>query len=94
MKATVVGLVTPHLLRIIDLAKMAESGANVDWHLRDAVAKTVDELGQQYNANDLLGAYVQGLESAANDAGRVRKGYVDALQAAAAMAARELRARD
>lgn len=41
MKTTVVGLVTPHLLRIVDLANDAEKGANVDWHVRDAVAKTM-----------------------------------------------------
>lgn len=94
MKATAVGLVTPHVLRVMDVAKQAESGANVDWHLRDAVARTVDELGQQYNAQDLLSAYVQGLESAARDVPPVRKVYADALQAAAAIAARDLRERD
>ena len=31
MKATVVGLVTPHLLRIVDLANEAQKGVNVDW---------------------------------------------------------------
>lgn len=39
VRATVVGLVTPHFLRVIDLAKEAEAGVNVDWHLKDAVAK-------------------------------------------------------
>ena len=37
MKATVVGLVTPHLLRIVDLGNEAEKGVNVDWHVRDVV---------------------------------------------------------
>ncbi len=91
MKATIVGLVTPHVLRVIDLAKMAETGVNVDWHLKDAVAKTVDDLGYQYNARDLLSAYVKGLEAAAQDVGQSRKAYAGALQAAAAIAARELR---
>lgn len=90
MKATIVGLVTPHFLRVIDLAKQAETGVNVDWHLRDAVAKTIDDLGHQYNARDLLSAYIQGLETAARDAGKGRKLYTDMLQAAASMATREL----
>ncbi len=88
MKATIVGLVTPHVLRIVDLAKMAETGVNVDWHLRDAVAKTVDDLGYQFNARDLLAAYIHGLDAAANEAGQKRKAYTDALQAAV-MAARK-----
>ncbi|MDE2408034.1 MAG: hypothetical protein KGL91_09255 [Xanthomonadaceae bacterium] len=93
MKVTIVGLITPHVLRVIDLARQAESGANVDWHLRDAVARTVAELGQQYNARDLLQAYAHGLEAAANAAdatGPARKGYVGVLQAAATMAMRQL----
>jgi hypothetical protein len=91
---TIVGLVTPHVLRVMDIAKQAESGANVDWHLRDAVARTVDDLGQQYNAQELLSAYVQGLESAAREVPPARKTYAGALQAAAAIAARDLRVRD
>ena len=94
MKATVVGLVTPHVLRIMDLAKQAESGVNIDWYLRDAVAKTINDLGHQYNARELLSAYIQGLQAAADDAGRVRKAYADALQAAAAIAERDLKNRD
>lgn len=93
MKTTIVGLVTPHVLRVIDLANQAESGINVDWHLRDAVAKTVDDLGQQYNAPELLLAYAHGLETAAGDASRARTLYAGALQAAAAQAARHLRER-
>lgn len=89
MKATVVGLVTPHVLRVIDLAKMAEAGTNVEWHLRDAVARTLADLGQQFNARDLLSAYVNGLESAAAAAPPFRKAYADALRAAAAVAAKE-----
>lgn len=91
VKATIVGLVTPHVLRIIDLANQAEAGINVDWHLRDAVAKTVADLEPQYNARDLLSAYVQGLEAAARDAAPARKAFAGALQAAAATAARNLR---
>lgn len=94
MKATIVGLVTPHLLRVIDLAKEAETGVNVDWHLRDAVAQTVDDLSHQYNARDLLSAYIQGLEAAAREAGRARTFYSNVLQAAAAQAARNLKERD
>lgn len=90
MKATIAGLVTPHLFRVVDLARQAETGAKVDWHLRDAVASTIDALAHQYNARDLLSTYVQGLENAASEAGRGRTVYVDALQQAAAQAARHL----
>lgn len=90
MKTTIVGLVTPHVLRIIDLGRQAEGGVNVDWHLRDAVAKSFAQLGHQYNAGELLAAYVQGLEAAAEAAGRNRRLSAGALRAAAAGAAREL----
>ena len=90
MRATVVGLVTPHLLRIVELAIEAEKGVNVDWHVRDAVAKTMRELGDQYNAPALVVAYVDGLETAAGQAAKGRVAYVGVLQAAAA-AARNLR---
>ena len=87
MKPTIVGLVTPHFLKVIDLAKQAEAGINVDWHLRDTVAKTIDDLAQQYNARDLLAAYIDGLETAANETGRVvSKPYTSALHAAVAIA--------
>ncbi|MGV8943309.1 hypothetical protein [Thermomonas sp.] len=86
MKATIVGLVTPHFLRVIDLAKQAEKGVNVDWHLRDEVAKTIEDLGHQYNAQDLFAAYLAGLENAANEAGRVSKAYASALLVAVAIA--------
>jgi hypothetical protein len=90
MRATVVGLVTPHLLRIVDLAIEAEKGVNVDWHLRDAVARTMRELGDQYNAPALVEAYVHGLENAAGQAAETRVAYAGVLQAAAT-AARNLR---
>lgn len=90
MKATVVGLVTPHVLRVMDLAKQAQAGTNVDWHLRDAVARTLEDLRQQFNARDLLAAYIQGLESVAKDVGPGRQRYVDMLQTAAGMAQREI----
>ena len=90
MRATVVGLVTPHLLRIADLANEAEKGVNVEWHVRDAVARTMRELGEQYNAPALVAAYVDGLESAAGQAAMTRVAYIGVLQAAAA-AARTLR---
>ena len=93
MKATVVGLITPHVLRIADLAEQAETGANVDWHVKDAVATTIRELGLQYNARDLLSAYVQWLESAASETGEARQAYAHVLQVAAT-AARDLRERD
>ncbi|GAB3095605.1 hypothetical protein [Lysobacter terrae] len=86
MKATVVGLVTPHLLRVVDLAIEAEKGKNVDWHLRDAVAKTMRELGDQHNASALMAAYVEGLEAAAGQAAQTRVRYVKVLQAAVAAA--------
>ena len=86
VKATVVGLVTPHLLRVVDFARQAETGANVDWHVRDAVARTIDELGHLYNAQDLRAAYIQGLETAAREAGPARVAYARVLQAALAAA--------
>ena len=90
MRATVVSLVTPHLLRVVDLANEAEKGVNVDWHLRDAVAGTMRELGQQYNAPALVSAYVEGLEAAAGMGAGTRVAYIGVLQRAAA-AARKLR---
>jgi len=94
MKATVVGLITPHVLRVADLARQAETGANVDWHVRDAVAKTIADLGSQYNAPDLLSAYIHWLETAAHEAGQARQVYASVLKAAATAAARHLQARD
>ena len=90
MRSTVVSLVTPHLLRIVDLASEAEKGVNVDWHVRDEVAKTMRELGEQYNAPALVAAYVDGLETVAGQVVRTRVAYVGVLRAAAA-AARNLR---
>ena len=90
MRATVVGLVTPHLLRIVDLANEAQKGVNVDWHVRDAVAKTMRELGEQYNAPSLVAAYVDGLETMAGQAATTRVAYIGVLQAAGS-AARNLR---
>lgn len=93
MKATVAGLVTPHLLKVVDLARQEETGANVDWHVREAVSKTIDELAHQYNARDLLSAYTQGLANAAEEARRARKWHARVLRAAATQAARELERR-
>jgi hypothetical protein len=90
MKTTVAGLVTPHLLRIVELANNAQNGAKVDWHVRDAVAKTMGELGTQANASELVGAYVEGLDNAAAQAPKSRMEYTGVLQAAAD-AARRLR---
>jgi len=89
-KATVVGLVTPHLLRIVDLANQAENGVNVDWHLRDAVGGTMRELADLYNGPSAVAAFVEGLENAAAQAPRARVAYARVLQAAAD-AARRLR---
>lgn len=90
MKPTIANLVTPHLLTVVDFAKQAEAGGNIDWHLRDAVARTLDALGHQYNARDLLSSYIEGLETAAREKGRVYSAYARALQAAAAQATRHL----
>ena len=90
MKTTVAGLVTPHLLRIVELANNAQHGAKVDWHVQDAVAKTMCELGDQANAPELVAAYVEGLESAVAQAAKARVEYTRVLQAAGD-AARRLR---
>ncbi|TZF90208.1 hypothetical protein [Cognatilysobacter lacus] len=86
MTATVVGLVTPHLLRIVDLANQAEVGVNVDWHRRAAVAATMTELGQQSNAPVLIASYIDALEAAAEQAPKTRPEYIRVLRAAAAAA--------
>lgn len=89
-RATVVGMVTPHLLRIVDLANEAEKGVNVDWHVREAVAKSMGELGELYNAPVAVAAYIDGLENAAGQAPKQREAYVRVLQVASD-AARRLR---
>ncbi|MET0329115.1 MAG: hypothetical protein ABW163_10145, partial [Luteimonas sp.] len=81
-------LVTPHLLRVVDLANEAQNGVNVQFHLHDAVARSIAELGDQFNASTLAAAYVEGLESAAGQAPRARTAYVDVLHAAAETARR------
>lgn len=86
MAATVVDLVTPHLLRIVQLASEAEKGVNVDWHLRDAVGKSMAEMRDQWNAQALVAAYIDGLEGEARRADGKRAAYVRVLQAAAASA--------
>ena len=86
MRATVVGLVTPHLLRVVDLANEAEKGVNVDWHVRDAVGRTMGELRDQYNAADLVASYVEGLENVATQAPRARTDYIRTLRVAADIA--------
>lgn len=90
MKATVVGLVTPHLLRVVDLANEAENGVKVDWHVREAVTASMDALGGLYNARDLVDAYLEGLDSAASRGPGARTAYVRTLQDACE-AARRLR---
>lgn len=90
MRATVAGLVTPHLLRVVDLANEAQKGVNVNFHLHDAVARSMAEMADQYNAPALAAAFVEGLENVAGQAPRARLEYVRVLQAAAD-AARRLR---
>ena len=86
MNHTVVNLVTPHLLRIIDLANQAENGVNVDWHLQGTVDTTMRELRDQWNADALVASYVEGLESAASQAPKNRAAYARVLKTAAAAA--------
>ena len=88
MRTTIVGLVTPHLLRVVDLANEAQKGMNVDWHVRDAVSKTMADLADQYNAPTLVAAYVEGLENVAEQAPRFQVDYVRVLKAAAEQARR------
>lgn len=90
MNATVVGLVTPHLMRVVDLANQAEKGVNVDWHLRDAVTKTMFELSDQFNASSLVAAYIDGLETAITQAPKNHPMYVGVLRSAVGTA-RQLR---
>lgn len=87
-RATVVGIVTPHLLRVVDLANEAQKGVNVDWHVRESVARSMDELGELYTAPVAVAAYLDGLEHAAGQAPRHREAYVRTLQAAADTARR------
>ena len=88
MKSTVAGLVTPHLLRIVELANNAQNGAKVDWHVRDTVARTMAGLGDQANAPELVAAYLEGLENAVAQAPKGRVEYASVLQAAAEAARR------
>ncbi|WP_133498627.1 hypothetical protein [Cognatilysobacter terrigena] len=83
MRTTVVGLVTPHLLHLVDLANQADKGVNVDWHVRAAVSRTVGELRELFNGPELIAAYIDGLESAAADAPPRRVEYANVLRAAA-----------
>ncbi|HET8819338.1 MAG TPA: hypothetical protein VFM73_07330 [Xanthomonadaceae bacterium] len=87
-RATVVGMVTPHVLRVVDLANQAEQGVNVDWHVREAVAKSMDALGELYTAPVAIAAYLEGLENAAGQAPETRKAYIRVLQSAAEVARR------
>lgn len=86
MNTTVVSLVTPHLLRVVDLANQAENGINVDWHVRDAVSKSVTEMRDLWNASALTSAYVEGLTTAAAQAPSTRRDYLRVLRAALAEA--------
>jgi hypothetical protein len=86
MKATVVGLVTPHVLRVVDLANQAETGTNVDWYVRGAVSRSLSDFDQHYNGPELAKAYVEGLERASTEAPKGREHYVRVLRAALAAA--------
>lgn len=86
MATTVVGLVTPHLLRVVDLANEAQKGANVEWHLRGIVSTTLAELRDQWNGPALEAAYIEGLENAAASAMPSREVFIRVLKAAAAAA--------
>ena len=89
-RATVVGIVTPHVLRIVDLASEAEKGVNIDWHVREAVAGSMRALGELYNASVAVASYIDGLDKAAGQPTGKREAYVRVLQTAAE-AARRLR---
>ena len=87
-RATIVGLVTPHLLRVVDLAHEAELGTNVDWHVRDAVTRSMGELAGLWNASAATEAYLEALESAIAEAPRHRMSYVRVLRSATEAAQR------
>ena len=89
-RKTVVWLVTPHVLKLVDLAEQGDKGLNVERHVQAAVAGTVDALGEQFNFPDLLRGYMDGLQSAADNAPRHRKAYVEVLESALRLAQREL----
>lgn len=86
MSTTVAGLVTPHLLRIVDLANQAENGVHVDWHLRGTVSTSITQLREQWNGPVLVAAYIEGLENVAANAVPTREAYIRVLKAAAAAA--------
>jgi hypothetical protein len=86
MKATVVGLVTPHVLRVVDLANQAETGTNVDWYVRGAVTRTLSDFDQHYNWPELASAYIEGLERAVAEAPKGREQYIRVLRTALAAA--------
>lgn len=88
MRTTVVGLVTPHLLRVVDLANEAQRGMNVRFHVQDAVSRSMAEMGDQYNASTLAAAYVEGLERAADQASKEKVEYAGVLRSAAEVARR------
>lgn len=90
-RATIVGLVTPHLLRIVDLAHEAEKTVNVDWHVRDAVTRSIEELSGLWNAPAAMAAYLEALESAIAQAPKQRQPYVGVLRAAVDTAQRLMR---
>jgi len=50
------------------------------------VAKTMAELGEQSNARALVATFVEGLETTAGQAPRIRGSYIAALKSAAATA--------
>ena len=82
MTTTVAHFVTPHLLRVVDLAKSAQQGSNVDFHVRDSVGKTMAQLTGQFNAEVLVSAYLEGLENLASQGPSNQAAYQRALQIA------------
>lgn len=90
MRQTIIGLVTPQLLHVVDLANQADGGLNVDWHVRAAVSRTLADLRDLINGPELIDAYIEALEAAAADATKGRIRYADVLRSAA-QTARNLR---
>lgn len=86
MNRTAIDLVTPHLLRVVSLARQAESGVNVSWHVRDAVTKSLGDMRGQYNEAALVSSYVEGLAAEAERAPVSRDAYAEALRLAVATA--------
>ncbi|MFL6586287.1 MAG: hypothetical protein ACJ8GV_05325 [Luteimonas sp.] len=65
---------TPHLLRIVELANEAQKGVNVHWHLNDAVAHSMAQLTDVASqAPTARQDYVRVLHTAPDTARRIRR---------------------